>query len=211
MTIQEYTLAQFESVGALRSGHFVLASGRHSDRYLNKDAIYPHTTKISRLCRKIATHFDDSLMNIEVVVGPEKGGIILAQWVAAALCCWDFEVLAVYAEKAPERDFVFNRGYAQLVVNKRVLVVEDILTTGESVERVVHAVREVGGEVIGVGALCNRGGVTAEQLGVPELKCLCELKLDSWTEADCPMCQADVPVNTEVGKGREFLAAQSAY
>ena len=92
-------------------------------------------------------------------------------------------------------------------VYKRVLVVEDILTTGGSARKVVEAVRAIGGNVVGVGVLCNRGGVTAQDLAnVPKLEVLVNISLDAWNEADCPLCKQGVPVNPDVGKGREFLA-----
>ncbi len=90
---------------------------------------------------------------------------------------------------------------------KKVLVVEDILTTGGSVKKVVEATRAIGSTVIGVGALCNRGGVTAKELGeVPQLFALINVQLDAWDEKACPLCAKKIPINTEVGKGQEFLA-----
>ena len=91
---------------------------------------------------------------------------------------------------------------------RRVLVVEDIVTTGGSVRQTVAAVRTAGGQVTMVTALCNRGGVTAADLGVPVFSALVTLSLDSWEAASCPLCRDGVAVNTDVGKGREFLASR---
>ena len=92
---------------------------------------------------------------------------------------------------------------------KKVLVVEDVLTTGGSVKKVVEAVRALEGQVIGVGALCNSGNITANDLGnVPELLALVKISLESWEEKDCPLCQRQVPINTVLGKGQEFLVRQ---
>lgn len=105
--------------------------------------------------------------------------------------------------------FVLKRGYDKVVHGKKVLVVEDVLTTGGSARKVVEAVRASGGEVVGVGVLCNRGGVTPAALAdPPKLFALVNLTLDTYNEADCPLCRDGVPVNTEVGKGRDFLARQ---
>ena len=92
----------------------------------------------------------------------------------------------------------------------RVLVVEDILTTGGSVKKVIEATRAIGGEVVGLGVLCNRGGITSHDVGdVPKLFALVNVTLESWTEAECPLCAKGIPINTDVGKGRDFLARKA--
>ncbi len=104
--------------------------------------------------------------------------------------------------------FKLMRGYGRLVVDKRVLVVEDTLTTGGSVREVVKAVRSAGGEVVAAGALCNRGNVMAEHLGVPILHSLVNLPLETWSEEGCERdgpCSEGIPINEMVGKGREYL------
>lgn len=185
--------------------HVAYTSGKHGSAYVNKDAIYPYTDKISEICQALAFHFADR--EIEVVVGPEKGAIILSQWVAHHLSnLTGRPVLAVYAEKADDNQFVIKRGYDKLVAGKRILVVEDILTISGSVRKVVEAVKKIGGEIIGVGAICNRGQVGPEDIGqVPELFALLNIVLEARDEADCQLCRDNVPINTEVGKGREFL------
>jgi orotate phosphoribosyltransferase len=199
-------------VGAVITGsHIVYTSGKHGSAYVNKDALYPHTFETSRLCRVIAEEFikDD----IQVVIAPAVGGVILSQWVAYELTNYWFrarvdhpEILGVYAEKGPDDTFVIKRGYDKLIKGKRVLVVEDVLTTGGSVKKVIEATRAIG-EVVGLGVLCNRGGITPADVGdVPRLFALANAKLDAWDEADCPLCAQGVPINTDVGKGREFLA-----
>ncbi len=205
-------LRLFEEAGAIITGsHFVYTSGRHSSVYVNKDALYVHTARVSELCRRMAQPYDAEA--IDVVVGPMLGGIILAQWTAHHLNARRRvgETLAVYAEKegdGPDKTFVFRRGYDKHLQGRRVLVVEDVLTTGGSVRRVVEAVRTYGGEVVGVSALCNRGGVSAEALGGVPLHALLTLDLATFTEEDCPFCRQGVPINTELGKGLAFLARQ---
>jgi len=189
--------------GAIITGsHVVYTSGRHGSAYVNKDAIYPHTERVSELCRLLADAVRAA--NPDVVCGPALGGIILAQWTGHHL-----GALAVYAEKLPG-GLALRRGYDRLVAGRRVLVVEDVLNTGGSVRETVVAVRAAGGEVVAVAALCNRGGVTSADLDVPALVALVELSLDSWDAAACPLCRDGVPIDTAVGKGREFLAARGA-
>ena len=108
------------------------------------------------------------------------------------------------------RQFVIKRGYDKLLAGgKRVLVVEDVLTTGGSARETVRAARKVGGEVAAVAALCNRGNVMAEYLEVPELFALVDVQMKMYDEAECPLCAAGVPINTQVGKGKAFLARKS--
>lgn len=212
---EQEALRFLRNVGALiTDSHFVYTSGRHGSVYINKDAIYPNPLTVADLCGQIVMHFDNegNGVNYEVVVGPEKGGIILAQWTAYnSVHRWvpRKDILAVYAEKEGD-GFVFRRGYNKLIPDKRVLIVEDVITTGGSVKKVVEAVRALDGDVLGVGAICNRGGVTAKDLDVPELYALLNLDLESWAEEACPLCLQGIPINTGVGKGREFLARRQA-
>ncbi len=185
------------------TGHFVYASGMHGEDYVNKDAIYPHTDKISDLCRLMAENFKREW--IEVVVGPAMGGIVLSQWVAHHLSEMNGrEIMSVYAEKE-KGHFIFKRDYSKIVARKNVLIVEDIINTGKTVKSVVDLVRSVDGRVFGVSAICNRGDATKESLGVTELISLVNTKLVSWPAEECPLCQKGVPVNVEFGKGRYFL------
>lgn len=206
-------LAILERVNALITGsHIVYTSGRHGSSYVNKDALYPHTRETSQVCASIAARFRAA--EVAVVAGPTVGGVIMAQWVAHHLQALSGQtVLAVYAEEAgtgTERRRVFRRGYAELLAGQRVLVVEDVLTTGGSARQVVQAVQAAGGTVVGLGALCNRGGVTAAMLEVPDLVALVNVPLESWDAAECPLCRAGVPINTRVGKGAAFLAQQTS-
>lgn len=206
---ESYVTRLLTEVGAIVTGHFVFTSGRHGGIYVNKDAIFPHTHYTAELCQEIALQFQDDA--VEVVVAPEKGAIAMEQWVAYWLEKWNKferpgspEILGVYAEKL-DNGFVFRRGHDKLVRGKRTLVVEDLLTTGGSVKKTTDAVRAVGGIVIGVGALANRGGVTREKIGVPKLVALAHPKLHDYAEDECLLCKSGVPVNIEIGHGRQFL------
>lgn len=202
MNLQGQMMRQLEQLGAIITGsHVVYTSGKHGSAYVNKDAIYPHTKLISQLCLEIAKHFVKD-HEIDVVIAPAVGGVILSQWVAYHLTILTGkEVLGVYAEKQGD-GFVIRRGYEQLCRSKKVLVVEDILNTGGSVRKVVDAVRALPAEVVGVAALCNRGGVGTKELGeVPEVFALMEIALDAWEPEHCPLCKKGVPVNNQVGKG----------
>ncbi len=198
----------FEEMGVIiTNSHIVYTSGMHGSAYVNKDAVYPSTIRTAKLCQVIADHFRDE--DIDVVAGPAVGGVILAQWIANSLSTDQKEVLAVFAEEKGKRR-IFKRGYDKLVPGKKVLVVEDVPTTGGSARKVVEAVRRLNGKVIGVGVLCNRGQITPEDVGgVPVLFALTNVQMDAFSEDKCPLCKEGVPINIVVGKGREYLASKA--
>jgi orotate phosphoribosyltransferase len=194
----------------LTNDHFVYTSGKHGSAYVNKDAIYPYTQDISKICLEMARKAYAYGCDPDVVIGPALGGIILSQWVASAFSegVSPHEVLAVYAEKEGE-GFVIKRGYAELLKGENVLIVEDVLTTGGSAKKVAEAVRAAGGQPIGLFAICNRGNVANFEVGC-KVHSLLEIPLKAWPEQDCPLCKQGIPVNVKVGKGREFLAKKEA-
>ncbi|MEX0918621.1 MAG: phosphoribosyltransferase family protein [Candidatus Paceibacterota bacterium] len=207
MTEQEVLQVLGEVGAVITDSHIVYTSGKHGSAYLNKDALYPHTVETSRLCRVLADRFAADCP--QVVISPAIGGVILSQWVAHHLSRINGrQIFGVYAEKSEDGDtFVIKRGYDKFIVGKKVLVVEDVLTTGGSAKKVVEATRAIGGHVVGLGVLCNRGGITPSEVAdVPKLDALISITLDAWAEDDCPLCKRQVPINTDVGKGRDFLA-----
>ena len=205
-------MQMFTDVGAIISdSHFVYSSGRHSSVYINKDALYLHTRAISTLCQMMARPYGAG--QIDVVVGPVLGGIVLSQWVAHFLNAnrSTGETLAVYAEKdgdGPDKKFHFRRGYDRCIPGKNVLIVEDVLTTGGSARSVIELVRVHGGNVVGLSALCNRGGLQPHDVGDVPIHSLITISLETFSATECPFCQQRVPINTELGKGRAFLAKQ---
>ncbi len=185
----------------ITGSHVVYTSGKHGSAYVNKDAVYPRTARVAELCRFLA---DASAPHRpEVVCGPAMGGIILAQWTGHHL-----GLPAVYAEKTAG-GMALRRGYDKLVAGRRVLVVEDILNTGGSIRETIAGVREAGGNVVAAAALVNRGAVTAADVGAPVLVALLDVALDAWDADACPLCRDGVPINTDVGKGRQFLAERA--
>jgi orotate phosphoribosyltransferase len=204
----------FSSVGAIvTDSHFVYTSGRHSSIYINKDALYAHTKIISSLCQLMAHPYNAD--QIDVVVGPVLGGIVLSQWVAHHLNNnrTTGETLAVFAEKGDDsidKKFFFGRGYDKFIAGRTILVVEDLLTTGSSIRQVVETACGYGGNIVGISVLCNRGNVQPSDVGDVPIHALISLSLETYTEEECPFCQQQVPINTELGKGRAFLARKAA-
>lgn len=194
--------------GYITNSHIVYTSGKHGSVYLNKDAIYPHTKEISTICLAIAKKYQKQ--KIEAVSSPALGGIILSQWTAYHLSRLSKkDVLAVYTEKDSEKNQIFTRGYGNLVKNKRVLVVEDITTTGGSVLKTLNSVKDAGGKIIAVCVLVNRDpdNINSKSLG-SSFTALVALKVDAWEEKDCPLCKKGVKINTTVGHGKQYLFSQ---
>lgn len=206
MMNEEGVMMALKAAGAIKENdHFVYTSGKHGSAYVNKDAVYPDTDRISKICNEFAKIFVAD--RVDAVIGPALGGIILSQWTAQHLTVnLQSRVLSLYAEKDGKGGFEIKRGQDQLIKGKRVLVVEDVLTTGGSVKKVIAAVRACGGYSIGLGVLCNRGNITATDVDIPKLVALTKVSLLAWSEEECPLCAKGIPVNTNVGKGAEFLA-----
>ena len=192
----------------ITNSHFIGTSGAHFATYINKDALYPHTEDTSAVCKMFAEKAKGK--GVQVVVGPALGGIILSTWTAYHLSLLeDREVLGVYTEKTENNGQQFTRGYDKFVKDKKVFVVEDLTTTGESAKKVVEAVRASGGEVVAVSVMVNRSPktVTSEYFGVPFLP-LDELEIPTYAEGDCPLCQSGVPINFTVGHGKKYLESK---
>ncbi len=192
-----------DSSALITNSHLIYTSGKHGDTYVNKDAIYPHTKWISMLCKEIAERFKNE--KVDVVIAPAIGGVILSQWVAYHLSkLTDKEVLAVYAEKTEDgKDFIIKRGYNKIIKSSNVLIVEDIVTTGGSVKKVVAEVKKNKGKVVGVAILCNRGNIKKSQIGkIPRLEALITLNLQDWHANDCPLCKQNIPINKDLGNGK---------
>lgn len=207
MNTEQEVRAILERVGAFMEGHIVLTSGRHTSVYVDKRELYRYKEETSFVCNLIAGRFMDH--DIEAVIAPAEGARILSYHIARHLGVLDERnIPGLCAEKGKEPGTFFIRSEdISLIAGKHVLVVEDVTTTGGSVRKVVELVRAHGGNVTGVGVLCNRGGVTEYDVGdVPQLFALTHIPLESWDENDCLLCRNGMPINIDVGKGKEYLA-----
>ncbi len=174
----------FQKSGAIIKGHFLLASGLHSPIYWEKFRVLQFPNYTEQLCRMITSYFIKQ--GIQVVAGPTTGGIILAFEVARQL-----GIRGIFAEKEGSTERTFKRGFS-INSGERVLIVDDILTTGNSIREVMAAVNKQGGTVIGVGVLGDR----SEQrigFGVPFFSCHRAIT-QTYTPQDCPLCAAQIPL-----------------
>lgn len=180
-------LEQLRQVGALKEGHFLLASGRHSNRYIEKFDLLRQPRATSLVCTGFARQFTDA--GIDVVVGPTTGGVILAYEVGRQL-----GVPAAYAERRGEGESgrEFRRG-TTFSPGARVLVVDDILTTGGSIRETLAALAPHAVTVVSVAVLVDRSGGKTSFEHVP-LFALATLDVDTWTPDACPLCAEGQPL-----------------
>ncbi|MBI5733584.1 MAG: phosphoribosyltransferase, partial [Candidatus Kerfeldbacteria bacterium] len=153
----------------------------------------------------LASEFVDD--NIEVVVGPAVGSNILASYIAGALDGVNGKkVQNCWTEKGEDKKFMLRPQFIGLIDGKRVLIAEDVLTTGGSANSTIDLVKENGGRIVAVGVLCNRGGVTAETLGVPEAKlvALLNIEFETWTKEECPLCKDNILMSQIVGHAKKL-------
>jgi orotate phosphoribosyltransferase len=179
---QEEILAIMKEREVLLEGHFRLSSGRHGDRYLQCARLLQYPEVAAPLCAQLAAMFSDE--GITVVAGPATGAIILAYEIARAL-----GVKAVFSER-DNGIMTFRRGFV-VKPEDRVLVVEDVITTGGSSKEVIAALNTIGSAVVGVAAIADRSGGQAE-LGVP-LKALVSVDIKSYVPEECPLCRQGIP------------------
>ncbi len=180
-------LDQLRAIGALKRGHFLLASGRHSDQYVEKFDLLrnPRATEVA--CRSLVEKLGDDI-DVDLVVGPTTGGILLAFEIGRQL-----GLPAAYAERASEgsSERAFKRGTA-ISPGTRVLLVDDILTTGGSIRETLAALERTGAIVRTIAVLVDRSGGSVE-FG-PPLVPLASLSIDTWPADECPLCRAGQPL-----------------
>jgi len=181
MTEKEEILEIFKESKALLSGHFLLSSGLHSDIYFEKFQVLQYPEYVQILCKKLAEKFEKD--KIEVVVGPTTGGIIIAYEVAKNL-----KTRSIFAE-SEEGKRIFKRGF-QLNEGERTLIVDDILTTGGSINEVVNLVKENKGDIVGIGVLLDRSGGKVK-FDYP-LKALATVEAKTYHPDNCPLCKENV-------------------
>jgi orotate phosphoribosyltransferase len=178
-------LQLFEKSGAVLNGHFLLTSGLHSPVYWEKFQVLQYPEYTQQLCGMIAGHLRGQ--GIQLVVGPTTGGVILAYDVARQL-----GVRGIFAEKIEGNSArAFRRGFT-ISPGERILLVDDILTTGGSIRETITPIREAGGFLVGIGVLVDRSTQTLD-FGVPLFSCV-RSETVVYKPEDCPLCRAGVPL-----------------
>lgn len=182
MLKRERIIEILKETGVLQDGHFLLSSGRHAGKYLQCAQVLQYPSYASELAEGIARLWSDQ--KIDVVIGPAIGGIVVSYTVGQALGC-----RAIFAERREGR-MTLRRNF-KLNPAERVLIVEDVVTTGGSVQEVINLLEEERINVIGISSIIDRSGGKAS-FNYP-FKPLLTLNIESYPADDCPLCKKGIP------------------
>ncbi len=183
MLSQERIIEILKEAGVLLEGHFQLTSGKHSNKYLQCAKIFKNAKYSEELCKDLAEKYADK--GVDVVIGPAMGAVIMAYEVSRHLKVPNFFTERENGEMTLRRGFQIEKG-------QKVLVVEDVVTTGGSVREVIEVVRNAGGEVVGVGSIVDRTGGKID-FGVPYAAVI-SMEVTAYEPDECPMCKNGEPV-----------------
>ena len=180
----EEVMKKFEDAGAIQKGHFKLTSGVHSDTYIQCAQVMQHPGFMHNLCSELGKKFRGD--DIDVIVGPAIGGIIMAHVMAQVLGPW---VRAIFTER--ENGKMTLRRSFEIKEGEKVIVVEDVTTTGSSVREVMDIVKSRQGKVVGVGVLIDRSGGKVD-FGIKTEKLL-TVDIKTYLPEECPLCKKGIP------------------
>ena len=183
----------FMKSGALMEGHFKLTSGLHSPQYVNKFNLLSKPEYAAPLLEEMASRWRDK--EVGIVVGPAVGGIILSYEIARHL-----NISGIFLERK-NGAMTLSRGF-EIKPNQRVLVVEDVVTTGASVKEVCDVVSKAGGDLIGISLMVDRSGGKAN-FDI-ETDSLMTLDLEAYDPDDCPLCDSGTALSTLGSTGKKL-------
>ena len=181
-----FTLDELTACGAHQCGHFLLSSGLHSGDYLQCALYLAHPRRAARAGQLLADAIRDTGVDPEIVVSPAMGGLIIGHETARAL-----DRPFIFTERA-EGEMVLRRGFG-IGSGQRVVVVEDVVTTGRSTREVIVILEGLGADVIGVASVVNRSGRSQPFSPLPS-RALLEVDFPTWSAEECPLCRDDVPI-----------------
>ena len=182
----------FIESGALKEGHFKLTSGLHSSKYVDKFKILSKPRLASPLLTEMAERWKNS--SIELVVGPAVGGIILSYEIARQLGCD-----GIFLERKNGK-MALSRGFS-IEKSQRILLVEDVVTTGGSVNEVCEVLKQLGGEIAGISLMVDRSGGKVD-FGI-KTDSLLQLDLELFEPESCPMCSDEIELETPGSSGKD--------
>ena len=183
MNDQGQLIEIFQKTGALLEGHFILTSGRHSPKYFQCAKVLQYPEYLQKFSNEIANHFQD--IDIDIVITPAVGGIVLGTEIGRQL-----NKQTIFAERE-QGVMTLRRGF-EITPESNVLVIEDVITTGGSVNEVIELVRDSGAKVVGVGVLVDRSG---GKVKLHEKQfCVTELEAVSYGDDEIPDDLANIPV-----------------
>ena len=192
---EDEVIDEFRATGALLEGHFILSSGLRSPLFLQKMLVFQYPERTERLCRALAARIEESFGPVDVIVSPAMGGVIPGYETARALGC-----RAVFVERE-DGEFRLRRNF-EIAAGDRVVMVEDMVTTGLSSRECLAAIRQHPGELVGAACLIDRSNGKAE-IGVP-LVSLARMDVPAYPADQLPPELAALPA---VKPGSRGLAA----
>ncbi|MCG8376486.1 MAG: orotate phosphoribosyltransferase [Chlorobiales bacterium] len=175
----------FRSSGALLEGHFKLTSGLHSNTYFQCAKVLQYPEHLMEICRNITSAFSD--LDIDTVISPAVGGIVVGTEVGRQV-----GVKTIFAERK-NGEMVLRRGFT-VSPGEKVLVVEDVITTGGSVAEVIEIITEAGAEVVGVGSVVDRSNGTVKL--VETQFSMLTLEVKNYDPDNCPLCDQNIPLDS---------------
>ena len=188
-------------------GHFVYATGEHGSIFIDKNRLYVHPV----LQKEVHSRLANKLMRtkVDVVVGVATGGVCLAHNVAYHISiATKKEVESIYAEKiSGQRNFKYRSSFSEVLLGKKVIIVDDGLQTGETIGKLIELTKFYGGIIVCVGVLFNKNGFDAGYFDVPNLVEVFKVdyKRNTWSAAKCRLCVMNIPINLKLGQGMNFL------
>ena len=191
MLSNQRVLEILTEAGVLLEGHFLLTSGRHSNKYMQCAKIFCNSKYSRELCADLAAQF--SGFAVDIVVGPAMGAVLMSYEVSAQLGVPNFFTERENGKMTLRRGFSIPKG-------ARVLVVEDVVTTGGSVFEVIELLKAMGAEVVGVGVIVDRTGSSGGTIdfGVP-FKAVTSVSIESYEADNCPLCKAGMGAPVKPG------------
>lgn len=178
---EEQILDIFKEVGALMEGHFLLSSGKHSNRYVQCAKLLQYPDKAAKVLEIAVDKIKD--LGIDVVVGPAMGGVVVSYEIGRQL-----GVRAIFTERE-EGEMTLRRGF-EIKKGEKVIIAEDVVTTGKSSLETIKVIEEHGGEVVGIASLVDR---KSSNLDYPIYSCI-ELDIESFEKDECPLCKEGVEI-----------------
>jgi orotate phosphoribosyltransferase len=180
------TLDELTACGAHQKGHFLLSSGLHSGDYLQCALYLAHPRRAARAGGLLADAVSDAQLDPEIIIAPAMGGLIIGHETARAL-----DLPFLFTERC-EGTMVLRRGFG-VASGQRVVVIEDVVTTGRSTREVIDILESLGAAVIGVASMINRSGDSQPFAPLPS-RSLLEVDFPTWTAGECPLCRDGVPI-----------------
>ena len=183
----KFTLDELTACGAHQEGHFLLSSGLHSGDYLQCALFLAHPRRAARAGGLLADTVSHAQLDPQIIIAPAMGGLIIGHETARAL-----DLPFLFTERS-ESTMVLRRGFG-VAPGQRVVVIEDVVTTGRSTREVIEILEGLGAAVIGVASMINRSGRSQPFAPLPS-RSLLDVDFPTWTADECPLCRDGVPIS----------------